>query len=303
LEISESAIAVRHPSYLLKLDRQSGQLALLGSDGAVLVSAFGPHTGRNPTINDMAKNRERLPELWGGSLLRDATDLKTDARQSPEGIEITVSGNYPRPDKPKESVSGGYKLLITRSGAIEVSYDYEPRNATGEMLEAGFALAAPAVQSEFRWLGQGPYASYPGKDRLDEYGIFHLNREDLYTPGNRREVELVSLASSSGVGVLLSGSGMTLDLENIADTTILSHLALVPGHKGGDEQGQKGSGMDKNENVSISSRLKASSIKSITGKFTLLPLGTDWPKPLTRWFGSPVARVEAKKPFIYSYDQ
>jgi beta-galactosidase len=29
----------------------------------------------------------------------------------------------------------------------------------------------------------------------------------------------------------------------------------------------------------------------------------DWPKPLTQWFGSPGERVEAKKPFLRSYDQ
>lgn len=30
--------------------------------------------------------------------------------------------------------------------------------------------------AEFRWIGQGPYAGYPGKDRLNEFGLFHLNR-------------------------------------------------------------------------------------------------------------------------------
>lgn len=298
LEIADSVISVRHPSCQLKLDRQSGQLTLLGPDGSVLVSAFGPHTGRNPTMNDMAKDFERLPTLWRGSVLSEVTNLKTEARQTPDGIELSVSGTYPRPDKPEESVVGGYKVVLKSRGTINVSYEYTPRNATGEMLEAGFALALPAAQSEFRWLGEGPYAGYSGKDRQNEYGIFHLNREDLYFPGNRRNVELATFARPTGSGLLMSGTNMTLDLECLADTTILSDLAQVPGPKEG-----KGSGVDKNENVSISSRLNASSLRSISGKFTLLPLANVWPKLLKDWLGSSGARTKVTKPFIHSYDQ
>jgi beta-galactosidase len=293
-DVSESVITVRHPSYLLKLERRSGQLCLLNPDGVTIVSAFGPHTGRHPTINDMGKNRERAPELWPGSLLSKLAELETGARQMPEGIEITVSGSYPRPDKPEEAIRGQYKLLVTRVGTIEVTYKYTTVKATGEMLEAGFALAVPAAQSEFRWLGQGPYAGYPGKDRLNEYGIFHLNREDLCFPGNRREVTLASLASPSGTGILLGGTGVTVDMENRGDTTIFSHLALVPGEKSSNEGG---------ENVDISSRIKASSVKSIAGKFRLLPLSPRWPEPLTKWLGSPGDRIDTKKPFLHSYDQ
>lgn len=95
------------------------------------------------------------------------------------GIALLVTGNYPRPGKPEESVRGGYRLLVTPTGPIEVSYDYGPINATGEILEAGFALALPAAQSEFRRLGHGPYAGYSDKDRHSEYGLFHLNRDDV----------------------------------------------------------------------------------------------------------------------------
>jgi beta-galactosidase len=295
LEVSESVISVRHAAYQLKLDRRTGRLSLLNPDGNTIVSAFGPHMGRNPTINDMGKDREREPTLWRGNLLREVSELKTDARRLPEGIEITVGGDYPRPGNPEESVRGEYRLLVTRSGAIEVSYNYAPVKATGEVLEAGFALAVPVAQSEFHWLGQGPYAGYPGKDRLNEYGIFHLKREDLYFPGNRRGVELASLANPSGAGILLGGSGMTLDIERVNDTTILSHLALVPGERSSDE--------GKGDNVDVSSRIKAESIKTVTGKFRLLPLSADWPEPLTKWFGLPGERVEVKKAYFRSYDQ
>ena len=167
-------------------------------------------------------------------------------------------------------------------------------NATGEMLEAGFALAVPASQSQFRWLGRGPYASYPGKDRHTDHGLFHLHRDDLYFPGNRRAVEIASLATPSGAGVLLAGDGMTIDLEKKDAVTILSHLSVVPREHEATVVGV---------NVDVSARVPSPAIKSISGSFILIPLSTDWPAPLRAWFGSPSHRVEAFKPFLHSYDQ
>lgn len=295
LEVTDSSILVQHPAIQLKVDRKTGGVWLLDPKGVVLADAMGPHMGRNPTINDMAKNREREPDLWRWSLLREVQELQTDARKLPEGIEVTVSGVYPRPNKPEESVRGAYKLLVTPSGTAEVSYDYAPQQGTGEVLEAGFALSVPAAQSEIRWLGEGPYAGYPGKDRLNEFGAFHLNREDLYAPGNRRGVEFASLASPTGSGLVLGGAaGMTVDLEVGREATVLAHLAIVPGDRSTNEEG---------ENVDVSSRINAASIKQIRGGFKLLPVGRTWPKTLTGWLGSPDARADVMKPFVRSYDR
>ncbi len=296
LELTDTLITVRCASYQLKLDRKNGRLSLHDVKGETIVSDFGPHTGRNPTINDMGKNRERLPSLWQGSLLRNPNDLRTSARKTDDGgVEITVSGNYARPGVTGESVHGTHTLLIASTGAIKVTYDYAPVNATGEMLEAGFALSLPKKHSELRWLGQGPYAGYPGKDRLNEYNCFHLNREDLYFHGNRREVEFVALSRHDGTGVLLNGTSMTIDLEKIGDETILSHLCAVPGVKAGHES--------RGENVEISSRLKASSLKRIAGEFTLLPLNAQWSEPLASWLGQPSECATVTPGYFHSYDQ
>jgi beta-galactosidase len=294
LETTETSITVRRPGYQLRLDRATGRLSLLHADGTVLASSFGPHTGRNPTISDLRQRRERASLIWRGSLIDEATDLRTGARQLPEGVELTVSGNYLRPDKPDESVRGGYRLLVDKVGAITVSYDYKPVNATGEMLEAGFALAVPASQSQFRWLGRGPYASYPGKDRHTDFGLFHLHRDDLYFPGNRRAVEIASLAAPSGAGVLLAGHGMTIDLEKKEGVTILSHVSVVPLEHEATVVGV---------NVDVSARVPSEAIKSISGSFVLIPHSADWPAPLRAWFGSPTDRVDVLTPFLRSYDQ
>jgi beta-galactosidase len=295
LEVSESVISIRHPRCQLKLDRRSGQCSLFDANGVALVSTLGPHTGRVLTINDLGKQRDGESTHWRGELLREVTGLKTTAQKTSDGVLVTVSGTYPRPGAPEQGVEGEYRLLFRSSGVAEVNYQYVPVRAGGAFVEAGLALAVPAAQSEFRWLGQGPYASYPGKDRLDEFGLFHLNREDQYFPGNRRWVELAFLANPYGAGILLAGTNMTVSVDYLNSTTILSHLALVPGQATGNE--------NKGENVDNKSEIKAGSVKSISGKFTLLPLSTVWPTPLANWFGLPGEHVEIHKRFFHSYDQ
>jgi beta-galactosidase len=295
LEVSDADISVVHPLFRLKLDRASGACSVLGADGGALVSAIGPHAGRVLTINDLGKQREGETRIWRGELLSKVTGLKTAARKTSEGALITVSGSYPRPGFSEQALEGEYRLLIRNSGALEVSYQYVPVRAAGAFVEAGLALAVPAAQSEFHWLGQGPYAGYPGKDRLNEFGLFHLNREDQYFPGNRRKVELAFLASPSGSGVLLAGTNMTVSLDYEKDVTIFSHVALVPG---------QGSGASSNgENIENKSEVKAESVKRIAGRFTLLPLNSTWPDRLTNWFGSPAEKVAVNKRYYHSYDQ
>ena len=295
LEVSDALISVRNQNYSIRLDRQSGQLSILDSTGAAIVSAVGPHTARKLTINDLGKNREGEATHWGGELLREVTHLATEAKQTADGVLVSVGGIYHRPGSAKEAIEGECRLRLTRSGTIEVSYHYVPVAASGAMVEAGLAFAVPPTQSEFRWIGQGPYAGYPGKDRLNEFGIFHLNHDDLYFPGNRRGVELASLASLAGPGIMVAGEGMTVSVEKRPNETLFSHIALVAGQR----SDLSGSG----ENVENTTEIKAASIKSISGKFTLIPLNKDWPKPMLSWFGPAQLKVNPFNPFLRVYDQ
>ncbi|HEY8996190.1 MAG TPA: hypothetical protein VIM71_16105, partial [Lacunisphaera sp.] len=199
-----------------------------------------------------------------------------------------VRGRYVRPDAPEQSLQGGLNLLVTAGGQIEVSYDYVPLNGKGMLLEAGVSLVVPDFASEFHWLGAGPYAGYPGKDRLNEFGCFHLNRADLNFQGNRRAVEIALLTTPAGAGLALGGDAMDVSVERINGGTALSHNALISG------RGTKF--------VEPDDMIKAENASRIAGKFTLFPLGTAWPAPLADWFGQPGEAV-ANKPYYHSYDQ
>jgi beta-galactosidase len=287
LKMSGALIQVRHPRFSVQLDRRTGQLQILGSTGIILADGVGPHAGRKLTLAE--QSRSRKTPIWPGDLLRHARELRADAHQTAEGIRLEVRGKYPRPNAPEELLEGEYSLLVTRTGTMEISYNYTPVNATGTFVEAGLAMLMPATFSEFRWIGQGPFAAYPGKDRLNEFGIYHLNHEDIRFEGNRREVELAVLSNPAGDGLLIAGAHMDIAVENTSAGLVLSHKALVSGrgNKGGDPE----------------TEFRAGDIKRITGKLTLSPLTGDWPASLAAWFGPPSRPAALQKPFYHSYDQ
>jgi beta-galactosidase len=180
-------------------------------------------------------------------------------------------------------------LIVHANGTIVVSYDYTPINAKGLLLEAGVALTVPATASEFQWIGAGPYAGYPGKDVLNEFGIYHLARGDLNFSGNRRGVEFAALTSPQGAGLLLiPDQPGDVAVESTAAGTVFSHNALLSG------RGTKFVGPD--------TFIKSEAAVHIAGQFTLVPLTDKWPAQLTRWLGAPSA-AKPFQPYYHSYDQ
>lgn len=206
-----------------------------------------------------------------------------------EGIALRVRGRYARPDVPKQSLEGELRLLVHLNGSIEADYDHTPVNGQGMLLEAGLSLVVPTAATEFRWLGAGPFAGYPGKDVLNEFGLYHLNRADLNFQGNRRSVELALLTSPTGMGVALGGTAMDVSVERVSDDTVFSHNAVLSG------RGTKF--------VEPDTAIKAEAARRIAGHFTLLPLAANWPTPLTEWFGPASSTVKIFQPSYHSYDQ
>jgi beta-galactosidase len=280
-------VRIGNGSFEVRLNRQTGSLTLRDSHGQILADGLYPHVGRRFTMAEEV--RARTTPIWKGSFLQNPIEPKVEVSTTAGGVQLTVHGKYPRNDLPEQFLEGEYTLLVTNHGSLEVTYNYAPTKATGTFLEVGLSLVAPASASELRWVGQGPYAGYPGKDRLNEFGLHHLNREDIRFQGNRREVEVAVLSSPAGTGLAVTGEAMDLAVENTADGVILSHNALLSG------RGNKGSNPD--------APLKADAIKQITGKFTLIPLDAKWPALLTQWFGQPSQPVEVQHPFYQSYDQ
>jgi beta-galactosidase len=233
--------------------------------------------------------RSKRELTWTNAVLREATALVTSAARTADGITLQVHGHYARPDAPGQALEGGMQLLVRPNGSIEVSYDYTPVNGQGLVLEAGLSLIVPTDAPEFRWLGAGPFAGYPGKDVLNEFGLYHLNRADLNFEGNRRAVELALLTDPAGTGLVVGGTGMDVAVERIPEGTVFSHNAILSG------RGTKFAMPD--------TAFKAEAMAHIAGHFTLLTVGPTWPAALTTWFGPATATVKIFQPYYHSYDQ
>ena len=189
----------------------------------------------------------------------------------------------------EQGLSGGYTLEIDGKGAIAVSYAYRPLAPGAIVSEAGLSLVAPAGIGEFRWIGQGPYAGYPGKDQLNEFGVYHLNRADLRFQGNRRQTELAVLSDAAGAGFALALPAADVAVERHGERTLLSHNAVIGGLGNKGTQPETIVALDK--------------VGEISGRFVLLPLAGAWPDALQGWVGAPGAAEEVLQPFFHSYDQ
>lgn len=310
---SESEVRIECSRWTLTFNRADGALSIVDASGHTVVTGIHPHAGRALTMAEALDATKSGTWREAAALAPSACEVK--ASRDGETVRIDVSGTYPRPstNEPKDKVDrsddplfdgqakgesgtnkgealvGGYQMEITPSGAIHIRYDYEPRDATGRFAEAGLAVALPAEATELRWIGQGIHPGYPGKDRLNEFGIFHLTRDDLRFQGNRRETELSLLTTPEGAGVALACEPADVAIERHGDLTLLSHNAVISG------LGNKG--------VSPERRIGAAKTKHIAGNLTLVPLGDVWPEPLTRWLGSPTAATDVFHPFHHSYDQ
>lgn len=97
-----------------------------------------------------------------------------------------------------------------------------------ETTEIGSAIVLPDTFHVMTWVGKGPYAAYPGKSELSEYGIWQIDRDGLYFPGNRQEVELMTFTDTAGRGyVIVPQSPADISVEIDGSNTIVSINAKV----------------------------------------------------------------------------
>jgi beta-galactosidase len=319
---SAATYTVALPDWVLTVERTTGDVTIRDRAGKLLVAGIYPHSGRKPTMAEALGSARS--GLWLSSMLTTLERPALDVRRVGRKVRVAVSGHYPLRDDaaiaaaapqvatrtagfddliqgagpaptarpgaaPGEGFSGGYVLEIDAGGSIAVSYDFVPVNARGALSEAGLSVVAPGGAEDLRWIGQGPYAGYPGKDRLNEFGLHHLHRDDLRFQGNRRGTEVALLTAAGGAGFAFAMPAADVAVERDGERTLLSHNALIGG------LGNKG--------TSPETSIALDKLVRIAGSFTLVPIAGPWQAALTRWFGAPGGRQDVMKPFYHSYDQ
>ena len=118
---------------------------------------------------------------------------------------------------------------VSREGE-EVRYTLTPVGERHFLSEMGVAwLLDPAID-RVQWIGQGPFASYPGRFRANRYGFWSLRKDDLYFEGNRMGVDACWLSDAVGNGILISGdSPLNINFEQTDLGLVVTVNAAVSG--------------------------------------------------------------------------
>jgi beta-galactosidase len=191
-----------------------------------------------------------------------------------ENPSITVRGNI------------DYSLL---NGGVKIDFTMKPEQSGKILLEAGIAFLLDSAISQVQWLGNGLYASYPGKMSANNYGLYSLSSNDIYFEGNRMGVDMVLCTNVNGDGVLLVCKDGKINFERTDKGIVLSFNTHVSGLGG--------------KLRPTSFPVYADKIGAITGSFSLYYVdGNNWNPLLKDLFVSPNEVKKAFIPFISAYD-
>ncbi|MCW3807121.1 glycoside hydrolase family 2 TIM barrel-domain containing protein [Plebeiibacterium marinum] len=279
----------RNDEKLSIIDVQNNQIQLQNaSSDPLIIKGLLARMGRKTTMSEITiieKKREGNCPLWNPYLLHPQN----------EELELNlpnkkvINYSFERVDVKGQFIDGQVTYTLNNDGSIEVSYTLTPRDAEGIALDLGMSFIIPNRLSEFRWVGKGPYPAYPGKSRLSEFGIYHMNSQDLNYQGNRQEVELALFTDSLGCGLALISDKDNIAVERSQKGIVVSHNAKVSGRF--------------NKNSTPEQKIRVENCKQIRGEFTIIPLENNWSESLQKIFGQPKNVQEPFAPFFNSYDQ
>jgi len=277
-------------NYSFEFSKENTFISLKNENGSVLI-AEGPYAriGRKPTVAQdatTASKRSKIKNtMWKQyQLSNPQAQIKLFTNK-----EITVNYRYTTDSLPQRSVAGDISYLFCNTGSIKIAYHLLPEG-NESATETGLSFLIPSALSQFRWVGKGPYAAYPAKERLSEFGIFHLNADDLYFPGNRQNVSCAVFTDETGNGFAMVADDANIAVEKTNAGIVVSHNATVAGR------------FNKYEWPIDLYSFKNS--KGITGSFTIVPFSAEsYPKVLQEVFGGAKKVVKAFQPFYHSYDQ
>ena len=141
-----------------------------------------------------------------------------------------------------------------------------------------------------QWIGEGPYASYPGRRQANRYGVWALQKDDIYFEGNRMDVEACYLSDKDGNGiVIVADSTMNINFEQTDRGIIVTVNAAVSGQGPKFARSAFKVWADKSE----SRKCSFSMYRIKNGKL---------PEIANKLFSKPAYMAKPFKPFLTQYD-
>ena len=206
------------------------------------------------------------------------------------GRKMTLAENLKAKDKridkylqPLDNPYVKADVQIQSDGTI--SYTLTPDTTDAFLSELGIAFLLDSSIDRVQWIGQGPFATYPGRSKANRYGFWGKHKDDLYFEGNRMGVDAALFSDQEGNGVLVVGDSLNLNFEQTDRGIVITVNAAVSG------QGPK---FARTAFPVISREMG-----TVSGEFHLYRVTSDnWP----RLFASPLSVPAPLHPFETQYD-
>ena len=172
---------------------------------------------------------------------------------------------------------------------IQVDFRLTPDTTDAFLSEVGIAYLLDSRFDRVQWIGQGPFATYPGRHQANRYGFWAKQQDDIYFEGNRMGVDAAFLSDKEGNGILVVGDSLNLNFEQTDRGLVLTVNAAVSG------QGPK---FARTAFPVISRQ-----VGTVTGKFNLYRIDKrQSTQSLRRLFISPQDIPAPHHPFETQYD-
>ena len=186
------------------------------------------------------------------------------------------------------SARGDVSFSPLEGGAFNANASVAPLTEGRLLLEGGLGFLMPPGVEYVQWLGEGPYATYPGKMQANWYGVHALKVGDLYFEGNRMGVDAVLATDFSGNGWLFLTGGHPVDIEYTDSGVVISVNDKVAGMCG------------KLRPTSFPVYSTQDDMISLSFKMVPVKAGA-WPAVLDEVFADP-SEIKASSPFLTQYD-
>ena len=173
---------------------------------------------------------------------------------------------------------------VTQNGE-NIYYSLTPDTTHRFLSELGIAYLLDKRIDRVQWVGYGPYASYPGRQQANRYGLWALHQDDLYFEGNRMGVDAAWFTDKDGNGILITGKNLNINFEQTDLGIVVTVNAAISGQGPKFSQTAFGVWSDK--------------IGLKTGAFRLMATETGCKLPL---FSVPAEVKAPFKPFKTQYD-
>lgn len=175
------------------------------------------------------------------------------------------------------------------SGGIKFNYSLAPQTKGKLLLEGGLAFLLDTKIKHLQWLGFGPYASYPGKQSANDYGVHDITAGDLYFEGNRMGIDVLLCSDSIGNGFAVIAPNCNMNFEQTDKGIVLSINSVVSGLCGKLRE--------------TAYPIYTDDIGNLEGSLVIYPLSAGkWPQSISYLFKPSKDIKGTENPFLSVYD-